>query len=675
MKKVLFVSILAGLALVGCTNDELVDNNGLIGGNSETIGFTYNKKNMTRADAAQTANHYEFGVFAYGAAKTYTIMDNYLVGYGNVSADANSTPKLYSALNGGASTWGNATPDDAVTDPQQGYSSWFYEGLSTSANTGYNTPLLTQVLKFWDKSQATTEFWAYAPYSSADTDNPDAVAFDYDNNKFTFTNVSAFYTDPLCKCTAPAAFSRAKDYCYQPEKFNEGAAVNFTALDVDVAKYNAEIINYNEAIYAYNKVEKSNYGNDVPLDFKHANAKIMLKFYETVPGYKVQITDLHPTKKAANVAGFEGIQLTPATAEQAAEPIPAIRDNADPTEAAKAVWNSTNGTGAYGFYYSAKPKYNQYGTVEVTGLSTTPVVATTSEAAQDENLYFNVPTSGTAIAESNTGTASSTTYYALPVKDAASNVVGWTLHVSYELVPEDGTSHIQVYDARVFIPADKCAWEADKAYTYLFRITSASTGTTNPDDPTIDGNDPRVPADQALLPIVFDGVTVSDYTTEVPVSPEFIISSYAWNNGTKDYYISSSTLTAADLASAGITPVDPTGVFTTTLGDWSYDYEHNVFQFKDKSATPKLVATFLPTTAKPEIPQVYDAGDPLADPAVPETPASTVSTFIWAPGATTAYELKATCTDATVGATVWSVELIATPVNPFNYKAYAVWQE
>ena len=99
MKKVLFVSILAGLALVGCTNDELVDNNGLIGGNSETIGFTYNKKNMTRADAAQTANHYEFGVFAYGAAKTYTIMDNYLVGYGNVSADANSTPKLYSALN------------------------------------------------------------------------------------------------------------------------------------------------------------------------------------------------------------------------------------------------------------------------------------------------------------------------------------------------------------------------------------------------------------------------------------------------------------------------------------------------------------------------------------------------------------------------------------------------
>ena len=62
MKKILFFSLLAGMALAGCTNDELV-NGSVFGGDSDYIRFTYNSSNMTRAEKLQST-HYEFGVYA-----------------------------------------------------------------------------------------------------------------------------------------------------------------------------------------------------------------------------------------------------------------------------------------------------------------------------------------------------------------------------------------------------------------------------------------------------------------------------------------------------------------------------------------------------------------------------------------------------------------------------------
>ena len=58
------------------------------------------------------------------------------------------------------------------------------------------------------------------------------------------------------------------------------------------------------------------------------------------------------------------------------------------------------------------------------------------------------------------------------------------------------------------------AWQPNTKYTYTFKITKNSTGTTNPDD-TIKLNDPTVPADPTVYPIVFDGATIADYTTDV----------------------------------------------------------------------------------------------------------------------------------------------------------------
>ena len=87
---------------------------------------------------------------------------------------------------------------------------------------------------------------------------------------------------------------------------------------------------------------------------------------------------------------------------------------------------------------------------------------------------------------------------------------GFTFHVSYELTAEDSGEIITVTDATVHVPADYCKWEMNKHYTYIFKITTGSNGST---DSSVEPkpNDPGVPTTPALYPIVFDNCTVVDW--------------------------------------------------------------------------------------------------------------------------------------------------------------------
>ena len=156
----------------------------------------------------------------------------------------------------------------------------------------------------------------------------------------------------------------------------------------------------------------------------------------------------------------------------------------------------------------------------VTEAATAPIQFLLNENNYDTSLPIN-----------NSGyTKLTSQFFALPLTSTSDYVdgtyklaTGYTLHVSYVLKPTDGAANTTVYDARVFIPADKCQWEYGKSYTYNFTITTGSTGVTDPNTPVyddgstqspyVDPTDPRVPDTKALLPIVFDGVTVTDYTT------------------------------------------------------------------------------------------------------------------------------------------------------------------
>ncbi len=300
---------------------------------------------------------------------------------------------------------------------------WFYEGLGSSNN---------QVLHYWDPLYNNTKFFAYAPYK----------------------------TDKSVECDATAK-----------------------TLTIS-ASYN-KASEENDIIYAGNVMLNADH-KEVPLQFKHLGAKVMLKFYEEIPGYSVKLINVKDDSETG-----KGIQLTPATFD----------DTKDPKYSPA-------------YYYTAYDAVIDFSNMSNITVDAKDLTAATTEKTQN-NLIFKLPTeTGYLPDNSNDAFASATTYYA--VAQPSSSNTGFTLHVSYELTAADNSEKIIIRDARVYIPArdskDKniAVWEANTQYTYTFRITTNTNGSTT-ENPTI--TDPSIPDKTGLYPIVFDDVTIVDYDT------------------------------------------------------------------------------------------------------------------------------------------------------------------
>lgn len=512
MKKELLFAAVATTALVGCMDDSIVQDTPLKGNSDGRISFVQKTSNMTKGTKqAQDAGHYEFGVYAYkGDASTTTnqVMTNYLVAYNNGSDTGFGS--LYYDLKNDATTWGN-NAGGGFTDVANGVSSWFYEGLGKGTadseynygHTAYNTPQNDQILKYWDDKEANHYFWAYAPYSQTSSyagHNPTQVSLDVaDNGTLTYTNLSAFYTSPAQDFETPPAY-------IQTANVNNTYAEEVKA---DESDYNNEILNYNEALYAYTAVAEANYNKDVQLEFKHVNAKINIAFYEAIKGYKVKILDIYDGT-AGTGTGYpknaSGTQFSPATKAQAETPM----TTAQPTDLPEYVEKTDIATVA-----NVSDPSNTTVAIDATTTTSDNITFRTSDI--NDKTYNTTPNA--VIGEARTDLSySKTTYYALP-KQLTSDETGYTLHVTYQIIPQDGSATTTVYDARVWVAPEYTQWEAGKAYTYIFKITDKSNGVTDPTkvDPSatgttwVDETDPRVPEDPALTPIVFDGVTVTDY--------------------------------------------------------------------------------------------------------------------------------------------------------------------
>ena len=411
--------------------------------------------NITRAEALQKT-HYEFGVYSY---QTDGTTKEGLMNNYLVAWSGESSP--YKDWWNRISTYGD--PDDIVN----GYSYWFYEqlGYSIGNHLEETTPsTLEQILKFWDKSKTAVDFYAYTPYYNNAT-------FDLNEEKLSLTGVSSFFVNP----TTDGQVSTAN-----------------TKTDA-TPEY---LLDHNEVMYADKKtVTRSGFGNDVDLQFKHLNAKIRLAFYTSIKSYQITLTDLVPeqiTGSPFTIEKQEGVVLTPAVEGNT---------HADITQP------------------TSNTEFDTKGNV-VIDYNTTPAATWSNYTTSNENLCFQVtddplPTSNASLV------ALPTIYYAVP--QPAGNTCGFTVHVSFKMESAPnitGTSDvIQLYDARVWVPADACKWEAGKAYTYVFTINDNCSGTTNPqredpnkaDEPYIDPSDPRVIATGELHPIQFETVLVDQY--------------------------------------------------------------------------------------------------------------------------------------------------------------------
>lgn len=410
------------------------------------ISFNVEKKNITRATNLEALGHYNFGVWAL---KKDPVTITVMSNY--LVGYSNGTNKGYSKDK--SSTW-NANAGE-VTDHK---SPWFYEYLGKKEYIYEGTD------GFYKKDQT--------DYMSAN-DNQYLRVWDL-------------------------AYKTTEFYAYAPYRA-EGVSFDEHARTI-IVNHAAQKAGYDDAslqefLYAGYEAQNADL-KDVKLNFKHLGAQVNLRFYENVRGYKVQIIDV--------TTDGSGIQATPATTD--------------------------------GSTYTKADYYTDCGaTIDYSSNINAPTatVVHTDATTTKENLKFAIPGIGNGltmwpspksenfyvIPESVENpliqeyATSPTVYY--PVAQPTDSETGFTFHVSYKLIAEDNGEVVVVNDARVYVPAKDgttyiAAWQPNTKYTYTFKITRNSTGSTDPTYPDVDS--PSVPANPTVYPIVFDGATVEDYT-------------------------------------------------------------------------------------------------------------------------------------------------------------------
>lgn len=520
MKKV-FLFATAAVLLVGCSSNELLDSpTGDLAGKGETpIEFNVQKQNITRAANLESVKHYNFGVWAWkvngkNSLEDQEIMNNYLVGY---SSETDKVGYEHS----GATTWaaGPGSESDHL-------SPWIYEGLGTSEYTrsanaagenyyttsdaDYLSNNANQYLRYWDLAYVNTNFYCYAPYNKN-------VTFAYDKS----THVGTM--------TFPATTS-VRDGYEEPQN------TTYSHFDRSLSEY----------MYATNVQATNSNLSDVTVPFKHMGAQLFIRFYEDIPGYKVEIIDLNAERGTSASTAYDknGIQAAPAVAPTSG------------TTYTKGSYYTTNGA-TLTFDESAatafSPNFTSATTVETPLMFKIPQagLSTDNAAYCPSNLSTFAATEGNTtshkvIQEKVTSgdqkySYSPTIYY--PVAQPTTSTTGFTFHISYRIIAEDNGEVITVHNATVHVPvkgtvADGTtdtpisggteyyitAWQPNVKYTYTFKFTKNSTGTTNPDGSDIDPTDPTPSTTKSLYPIVFDAATIEDYTTNY--------STYEVSNGT-----------------------------------------------------------------------------------------------------------------------------------------------
>ena len=330
-------------------------------------------------------------------------------------------------------------------------------------------------------------YWAYEKLGTSQytlaTNEPGDFYYTTSDNNYLSNNADQWlkYWDYSSANTEFFAYAPYVKSATAPVEFDNSTKVMTFPDNTIIAGY--DNLSLYEYMYAYTNVSKANYNNDVPLSFKRMTSKVNIKFWEDIDGYTVEIVDL----KGNTSNSVTGVQATPATATTSGSTTTYVKSS--------------------DFYEKAKASVNFS--------STSASLTVTGTTIQTDNLEFMIPefaasaprTIGTS---STAATPSPTTYYGIPL--GTGNNTGFTFHVSYLLTAEDTGEKIYVNNATVHVPASYVQWKSNTHYTYIFKITKSSSGSTD-GGATQDYNDPSPSTADALFPIIFDNCVVEDWQT------------------------------------------------------------------------------------------------------------------------------------------------------------------
>lgn len=217
------------------------------------------------------------------------------------------------------------------------------------------------------------------------------------------------------------------------------------------------------------------YGSTIGFNFRSLATKVRMGIYETVPGYAIK-----------NVVFYSG-DNTPLSGDDN-QPTLYAKDNTIASGAGKM-------TVTFGSNDESKTDYNQ--------------AKVEWEGTEENASYINLPKIAKASSKEGSEKLDPTNYITRTSTDARTDVeykpvlsgteVGeLTLKVDYTLESIDGSGEeIKVTGATATVPAAYTNWQPNYAYTYIFKISDKTNGSTNPDGPD-------TPA--GLYPITFDAV-------------------------------------------------------------------------------------------------------------------------------------------------------------------------
>ena len=239
------------------------------------------------------------------------------------------------------------------------------------------------------------------------------------------------------------------------------------------------------------KGEKGYSNKAVNMQFRHASSKVRIALYEIVPGYVISDVKFHSdTYSSGNYT--EG-------------------------EAEGALFGTFNNKGTMTVYFPTtgtannKDNNNDYnkahikfdadkgegGTVTKMSFGKVNYGNQKEDAIAEGNKYL----SQSAANPSYCGTGTSYYQSVLPAENASQPA---NLRIDYKLTATDGSGEeINVKNATVTVPAKYTAWKHGYAYTYIFKISQNTNGTTGKP-----GTD-----DTGLTAISFDAVVLNDEET------------------------------------------------------------------------------------------------------------------------------------------------------------------
>lgn len=225
-------------------------------------------------------------------------------------------------------------------------------------------------------------------------------------------------------------------------------------------------------------VAKANYKQPVTFAFKTMQSKVRVGIYETIPGYKITAISFYNNDATPTASQY--ITLNSATDGY--------------------FQGASAGTGTVTYNWTTTPASYTFAYDE-TGL-------TTGKYWEGGEFNSGVPAINSASTDlyGADSDMSTTGYFNVMPTPSATAAVPLTLTCDYTLTALDNGETINVKGAKATIPAAYTKWAANTAYTYIFKITDNTNGTTGDDD------DP-----EGLFPITFDAavVDVEDATQEV----------------------------------------------------------------------------------------------------------------------------------------------------------------